>query len=80
MISEWVEGILVLVSSDLLKQEEERARLAEEMFRREQERLKEVSIRVFVFLYLYRSNCIYIALVWRAGKQRLRTEKESTMN
>ena len=52
MISEWVESILVLVSSDLLKQEEERARLAEEMFRREQERLKAVSICVFVHLEL----------------------------
>ncbi|KAL5255022.1 hypothetical protein ACHWQZ_G014459 [Mnemiopsis leidyi] len=40
-ISEWVEGILLLVSSDLLKQEEERVRLAEEMYRREQERLRE---------------------------------------
>jgi hypothetical protein len=42
LISEWVDGILDLVSSDLLKQEIERARLAEEMFRREEQRLKEV--------------------------------------
>lgn len=61
-----VDSVLERVSTQLNHQEIERARLAEEMYKREQERLKEVSCLAISLLFAigYWLLAIVMALLW----------------